>query len=81
MLSLVFFDVEGRVILILLFGSGFRLIPCLMLEYTGDILGEYLFDLGVRSLRTAIGSYNLGLRPRNLLLDIGFILYAKDDIF
>lgn len=56
LLSLEFFDVEGRVIFILLLGSGFRLIPCRMLEYTGDIFGEYLLDFGVRSLRTGVGS-------------------------
>lgn len=36
-------------IFILVEGSCFRVIPALMLEKTGDILGEYFDDLGVRS--------------------------------
>jgi len=46
-----------------------------MLEYTGDILGEYFDDFGVSYLRT-VGSYNLGFIARNLLLDI-FIILTK----
>jgi len=62
--------VEGLVNLILLVESCFMVTPpFLILEYTGDILGEYLDDLGVKSLRTS-GSYNFGLIVLNRLLDI-----------
>jgi len=81
LLSLEFFDVDGRVIFILLFTSGFSVMPCLMLEYTGEIFGEYLDDLGVRSFRPTVGSSSLGLMPLNLLLDICFYNITKDDIF
>lgn len=51
-----------------------------MLEYTGDIFGEYLEDFGVSYLRT-VGSSSLGFMARNLLLDIFIIYQAQDDIF
>jgi hypothetical protein len=60
--------VEGFAILILDEGSCFSVIPVRMLEITGDILGEYFEDLGVRSL--FCGYYNLGRYVPNLLVDI-----------
>ena len=68
---MAFLEVDGRLTFILL-GSCFIDMPWRMLEYTGDILGEYLDDLGVSYLRTK-GSYNLGFIARNLLLDIFII--------
>lgn len=41
---------EGFAILILDEGSCFSVIPVRILEKTGDILGEYFDDFGVRSL-------------------------------
>jgi hypothetical protein len=40
-----------------------------------------LLDLGVRSLRTGVGSSSFGLSPRNRLFDIAFIIYAKTIFF
>lgn len=61
---------EGRVSLILLVESCFIVTPpFLILEYTGDILGEYFEDFGVKSFLTR-GSYNLGLIVLKRLLDI-----------
>ena len=51
--------VAGLVSLILEEGSPFRVMPLRRLEKTGEILGEYLDDLGVRSL--AAWSSSLGL--------------------
>jgi hypothetical protein len=42
--------VDGLVIFIFEEGSGLSVIPPRMLENTGEILGEYFEDLGVRSL-------------------------------
>ncbi len=47
--------VAGLLSFILEEGSAFRVIPLRRLEKTGDILGEYLDDLGVKSL-TAFSS-------------------------
>lgn len=52
------FVVAGLVNLILEDGSPFKVIPLLKLAKTGDILGEYLDDLGVSYL--AVWSSSLG---------------------
>ena len=68
--------VEGLVSFIFEEGSFLDPTPLLKLEITGDILGEYLADLGVRSLWPP--SSSLGRYAPNRLVDIRTItiLYA-----
>ena len=53
------FVVAGLLSLILDEGSFLRAKPLLRLEKTGEILGEYLEDFGVRSLVTLSSSLGL----------------------
>jgi hypothetical protein len=74
-----FLDVEGRFIFILLFilllDSGFIVNPERILEYTGEIFGEYFDDFGVNYFRIN-GSYNLVLIAFKRLFDIQiFIIF------
>lgn len=64
-----FFDVDGRFSFNFELKSAFIVMPERMLEYTGDIFGEYFDDFGVRSFR-ATGSSSFGFIILRRLLDI-----------